>query len=223
MSNKLTGLISFIFGAAIGSLVSWQVLKNKYDQLIQEEVDSVKEVFSKRDLKIVKESEPMTDDSKSVREKAEKAKEKPNVMEYAKKLKEEKYTTNYSAVSASVTEEDEDVVDQFDNSDEFSEFDNIDDEEEPSVITPDEFGMCAGYGHDSLTLYADRVLADDSDEVIEDVKNVVGSDFFDRFGEYEDDVVYVRNDKLRCDYEIFMDNRKYSDVVKDAPDPVEVE
>lgn len=48
MSNTLSNLIIFATGAAIGSLVTWKLIKTKYEQIAQEEIDSVKEVFSRR-------------------------------------------------------------------------------------------------------------------------------------------------------------------------------
>ena len=42
------------------------------------------------------------------------------------------------------------------------------------------------------------------------------------FGEYEDDSVFVRNDDRKCDYEILMDQRLYSDVIKGMPRQMEV-
>jgi hypothetical protein len=89
--------------------------------------------------------------------------------------------------------------------------------DEPHIISPDEFGEYDDYVTVSLTYYDDGVLADDIDELVEDVDEVVGMDFFSHFGEYEDDSVFVRNDRLRCDYEILLDHRRYSDVIKDNP------
>ena len=87
--------------------------------------------------------------------------------------------------------------------------------EKPYVISPDEFGENGDeYETISLTYYADGVLADDMDEVIDDVDDVVGKDALTHFGEYEDDSVFVRNERMRCDYEILLDSRKYSDVKK---------
>jgi hypothetical protein len=82
----------------------------------------------------------------------------------------------------------------------------------PYVISPDEFGQDESYETISLTYYADGVLADDDDEMVEDVENLVGFDSLNHFGEYEDDSVFVRNDRLKCDYEILLDHRKYTDV-----------
>lgn len=41
------GLI-FVAGAAIGSVVTWKVVKTKYEQIANEEIESVKETFSNR-------------------------------------------------------------------------------------------------------------------------------------------------------------------------------
>ena len=81
----------------------------------------------------------------------------------------------------------------------------------------DEFDELDGYEAISLKYYADGVVTDDYDEPIEDVDAIIGSDSLTRFGEYEDDSVFVRNEALKTDYEILADIRKYSDVVKSKP------
>ena len=48
MNCKFTNVLLFAAGAAIGSAVTWKVVKTKYDRLIQEEIDSVKEAFADR-------------------------------------------------------------------------------------------------------------------------------------------------------------------------------
>ena len=87
-------------------------------------------------------------------------------------------------------------------------------EDKPYVISPDSFGEMDDYNRISLTYYADGVLADEDDEVVDDVDATVGSDALNHFGEYEDDSVFVRNDSRKCDYEILLDTRNYADVVK---------
>lgn len=47
--NLFTKTLLFAAGAGIGSLVTWKIVSAKYERIIQEEVDSVKEIFSKRD------------------------------------------------------------------------------------------------------------------------------------------------------------------------------
>ena len=46
MNTKIVGALAFLAGAAVGSVVTWKVVKTKYDQIIQEEINSVKAVFS---------------------------------------------------------------------------------------------------------------------------------------------------------------------------------
>lgn len=97
--------------------------------------------------------------------------------------------------------------------------DNKDDEEDEDdmkdiyVISPADFGE-NDFDTESLTYYADGVLTDEVDEVIDNVDDVVGSDSLNHFGEYEDDSVFVRNERLGIDYEILLDVRKYHDIYK---------
>ena len=48
MNNKVINVLAFSVGAAIGSVVTWKVVETKYKKIAQEEIDSVKEVFSKK-------------------------------------------------------------------------------------------------------------------------------------------------------------------------------
>lgn len=52
MSNKSLFSLAFIIGAATGSVATWYLLKDKYEALAQEEIDSVKEVFLRREQEL---------------------------------------------------------------------------------------------------------------------------------------------------------------------------
>jgi hypothetical protein len=90
--------------------------------------------------------------------------------------------------------------------------------QKPEVITPAEFGEF-GYPTSSLTYYADGVLEDEYFDVIpyEDIDNMIGLESLTHFGEFEDDSVFVRNDRLETDFEILRDPRNYSDVPRRKP------
>ncbi len=97
-------------------------------------------------------------------------------------------------------------------------------EPKPYVISPEEVGNTdEDYELISLNYYEDGVLADDWDEPIEDVERVVGKDSLNHFGEYEDDSVYVRNDRLKCEYEILLRSGKFADVIRDKIETAEAE
>lgn len=196
--NKTINFMMFIVGAAIGSIVTWRYVEKKYEQIAQEEIDSVKEVFAKREPEI-------TETKDVIREKAFNAKEKPNIVEYAAKLREQGYT-NYAGVEPESNKEEA--------SEESMDIDT------PYVIPPEEFGEFDDYEKIGLTYYADQVLTDEDDELVEDIEDTVGFESLSHFGEYEDDSAFVRNDRLRCDYEILLDQRKYSDVINRKPHEV---
>lgn len=82
----------------------------------------------------------------------------------------------------------------------------------PYVIPPDEFGEKDGYEKISFTYYGDGVLADENGEPATNADNLIGLGNLEHFGEYEDDSVFVRNDVLKCDYEILRDYRNFKDI-----------
>lgn len=48
MNNKVVNVLAFTIGAALGSVITWKVVETKYKKIAQEEIDSVKESFSKK-------------------------------------------------------------------------------------------------------------------------------------------------------------------------------
>ena len=194
--SKVTPLVTFVLGAAVGSAVSWYFLKDKYEQIAQEEIDSVKQVFSGRGRE--ERIDNAVNKIEFSKNKVEAEEDPKLINEVADILKSNNY----------VNREVQDLVDEA---------------EKPYVISPDEFGELYDYENISLTYYADKVLADDNDELVEDVDDVVGYESLSHFGEYEPDSVFVRNDRLKADYEILMDHRNYRDVRKKKMRPAEVE
>lgn len=195
MNSTLTKLFVFLTGAAVGAGVTWKILKTKYEKLAQEEIDSVKEVFSKRyaknedDVETIASAE--TSDTTSTEEDTG-----PSLRDYAVELAKNGYT-NYSDITA----------EEKGNTPLVSE-------DGPYVISPEEFGSLEDYETISLTYYSDGVLADDLDYRVDNVDELIGIEALSRFGEYEDDSVFVRNDEHKVDYEILMDTRKYADVTR---------
>lgn len=180
--SKLKGILAFAAGATIGSVVTWKLIKKKYELIAQEEIDSVIDEFTKRQNKSVKLAEKALDFVEEVKEEAK-----------VDKKDQENLVKELGYVSSS-----EDVKKQH--------------VKHPKVyvIAPEISGDC-DYEIISLTYYKDGVLAYDDGEVIDNVDEIVG-DFSAHFGEYEDDSVWVRNITLETDYEILADYRKYSDV-----------
>jgi hypothetical protein len=184
--NKLGNAIAFIFGAAAGSVVTWKLIEKKYKKIAQEEIESVKETYSRRNSKPTEDSAP-----------AEEPVKEQTTEEASQIIKEARYTAEYK-------EGEQMSMD-------------IQDKDAPYTIPPEEFGE-TDYERVSLTYFADKVLADDYGDIVDDIEGTVGYKALESFGEYEDDSVFVRNDGLQVDYEILLDLDNYSDSVTEKED-----
>lgn len=184
----------FLAGAVFGATVAWHYARARYEKIAQEEIDSVKDAFARREeASRTKEEEKAAEGAQAdIQSVADLAKKKPDIEEYSSMIRQAGYDAYGDGSGAC-----------------------------PYVITPDEFGEFGDYETVSLTWYADDVLADDDDEIVDDVEDIVG-DALEHFGEYEDDSVFVRCDERKCDYEILLDRRRYSDVAGRMPRQVEV-
>ena len=178
----LKSLLIFAAGVVIGSEATWKLTKDKYKAIADEEIESVKETFAKRKKKEDIETPTLLDVS-SMHPKFSDAD--------LKKLKQTITTNGYRNYS-NIAKEEEPIM------------------AKPYVISPEEFGE-ADYPTESLTYYADGILTDERNDIIEDVERMVGMESLNHFGEYEDDSVFVRNDELRTDYEILLDNQRFYD------------
>ena len=79
----------------------------------------------------------------------------------------------------------------------------------PFIISEQEFGE---YGNEEITLllYADKVLATEDDEIVDDPESILGN-CLDEFEEY-DEVMYVRNGNTETDYIILRSEKNFSDI-----------
>lgn len=192
MNKTLCNLFIFTAGAAIGSAVTWKLVKDKYARLAQEEVEAVREVYMKH-----------ADDE--VEEKLEPTVEEPVATEGVPAFTEQE-RVDYANITSMYTTTNEKGVPK--------------PVKRPYVISPDDFED-SEYPAVSLTYYADGVVEDDFYNVLSDdeIEEKIGRDSLNHFGEYEEDSVFVRNEEEETDYEILRDSRNYSDVPSKVPYP----
>ena len=179
MNKKMSNFIFLASGLIVGSLSTWRYLKTKYEQIAQEEIKSVKEIFKNR--------KPINAEHK----------DKPDLIEYVTQLEDKGYV-NYSGAKEKHSDE------------------KTAHEDRPYIITPEKFGEHDDYDMITLIYYTDHILADENNELIEDVDRIIGFDSLNHFGEYEDDSIFVRNDELRCDYEVVLDQSSYTEIIKQS-------
>lgn len=178
--SKASVILAFSLGAVAGAIVSWKVLDKKYEKLFKDEIDDYKERLTNR-YSGPNQSEPSTEDDETELGETERQAE---IRAYAEEVARLGYASNDEKEVPEVAKK-------------------------PYVIPPEDFGEDDNYDTESLTLYADGVLTDDYGNVITDIEGLVGEDSLTHFGEYEDDSVFVRNEKFKCDYEILQDTRTY--------------
>ena len=189
--ERIYNLLTLVIGAGIGSVITWKVMETRYNTIIEEEIRSVKETFSK-ESQDTEEEKPDAATENTEEEEHEKLAAVSDIINQ----------NGYNTMSDEVREEKKKKGN-----------DDTESKKAPHVISPEEFGEL-DYPIISLDYYTDDVLMNDRGKIITNVKELVGEDFVSHFGEYEDDpdIVYVRNDLQCIDYEICRDYRESSEV-----------
>ena len=224
MNKGVIGVLSFIAGAGAGVAGSFIFFEKKYQKKIDETVKKInatsiqgeqndkpeeaknepvqsatvidipKEEFKPVVVRTETGTGEISVENSLQKQAALVAREKPDIINYNKMIKELKYVPTND-------EEDE----------EYSKY--------PYLITDDKipFGEKTDpdgnpYTVTTLIFYDDGVIADTSYEIIDDVNDVIGNDSLEHFGEFHNrDSVYVRNDRLRTDFEVCMSKLSWGD------------
>lgn len=221
MNKKLFGVIMFTVGAAIGSAVTWKVVKTKYEQIIDEEIDSVRDEYinlmekMKKHLNETATYEGPQDAGEAARMEDDEYYPDDDERDFTEKEKQQieyyKMTSRYRTSDG--VEEDDDEEGGKGNEDEVPYING------PYVISPDEFASSPpGYFAQPLDYFADGVLADSWGVKI-DIEETIGEEALEHFGDYVDDVVHVRNERKEIDYEVTRDPRTYDDMLATNPNP----
>lgn len=173
----------FGLGATLGSLITWKLVEKKYKEIIEEEI-----AFG------IKRLSNIDTDTEQKEEKVEKEQFAADKAIYTTIARDSGYYNDYTAVT------------------EQEEVKNEDERTEPFVINPIEYGEKDDYETKSWTYYADFVMYDDGEEeIVSEPESIIG-DALSHFGEYDDYAVYVRNDNLKCDYEILKHEKTFSEI-----------
>ena len=197
----MKGLLIFAAGLAVGAVAGAVIVKNKVLADAKAEIEEVREYYREsRGVKEVEEKE--VGEKEEVKEVEKKEYELKDIQ-----VKDEPKTglTNYNQITKMYMSKDEFQTPMYDD---------------PFVIDPSEFGENPEYDTETLTYFADGVLVDDVDDVIEEPDIVVGLENLKIFEEFGATTVYVRNDIYKTDYEIIRDDWNYSDLKEPVEPPV---
>lgn len=216
MNNKVVGAVLFATGAVIGSVATWFAVKTKYEKIAQEEIDSVKVEFDqlvknrKKEMEIyhkimdAKKNEETEEDNDSDEDDSE---YEQTIIDY------NNLTRNYSGSGDEDDESDKNGEEGVERGEDEVSYING-----PYVISPEEFNDRTDFSAQPLDYYADGVLADGWG-VKMDIEETIGEESLNHFGEYDDDVIYVRNERTEIDYEVTKDPRTYEERIGSNPYP----
>ena len=188
----MKSVLTFIAGLAIGAGVTYVIQKNRYEEMVKEEIDDLRDHMkekTKEERETVKEKVKKMNGEDSTEECDFNAERLKREEEYDELLKKHSYTTN-----------DDSETEKFNP---------------PYVVTPQEFANRSGYDVISYNYYDDDIIANDDDEELdeENISWTLGMSTEEvqaQFGIYEDDSVYVRNEQLKTDFEILRQNENYT-------------
>lgn len=185
--DKIFYALSFVVGGVVGSLVTLKYAEKKYRKIADEEVESVKAEFSKN--KKIFMDEVKTEVLANV------AKEKPDILNYSSILNKEGYADKKESTIAS------------------------DKDTEPYQIHEARFGEFEDYSLETLKYYSSNdIFTDDLDETLEDLSVIPADDIREFFKEHKGkDCVYIRNEKLKTDYEVLLVLISYDEVLAENP------
>lgn len=192
-------IIFLVIGLGIGGAIGWVGCKKRYEEVVNEEIDSMKEHFEKKYIQFVNEIEEETKKEKEQEQVKEEKPEEPDYQGIIKKLNYNQFSTK----STKPVVEDKEPEMTLETS-------------KPRLITQDEFIDNNGYEKVVLSYFEDdEILMDATDNVLENGIMIIGEENLQEFGiiEEEEDTIYVRNDLMGCDYEVVMENGSYADYI----------
>ena len=184
--SKIKGLLIFAAGAVAGTVAGIGISKRHFEAIAAQEINEVRDYYRK----VNKELEEQKEEQKEEQENTKKEEVvEETIEEYNNIIKHGNYMT----------------TEEIDEEDDYSD-------DEPYIIDPSEFGNNGNYATQTCTYFADGVLVDDVDEVIEDPEKLVGNLHVDIFRDFDATSVYVRNDWMKMDFEILKDDWFWSDL-----------
>ena len=215
MNKTLCNVLLVTVGAAIGSLVTWKAVKTKYEQIAQEEIDSVKDEYKRAMDLQRKEVELYRNKQTAIQNESEESSEELDDEHYPDdderdSTASEKEQIEYYKLTSRYRKTEEFDDDKTNKEGDEEEEDLVQYVNGPYVISPEEFGDESSFSTQPLDYFADGVLADGWGIEL-DLDETIGEDAIDHFGDYVDDIVYVRNERTEIDYEVTRDPRTYTE------------
>ena len=204
----MKGLLIFVGGLVVGAGATYLIQKNRYEEMVKEELEEMKEHYESESNKKCGGSSSVTEVIKKTQDKERKEAEEAVDRErpqnrYNSLTRDEVYERNQEEI-----EKNEDIINinRYTTSNE--DLTAANKYHTPHIVTPEDFGSICGFDVCTFYINADDVVLNDRQEQMdeEEIIKITGMSAYEinkHFGEYENDPdsVYIRNMELKIDYE----------------------
>ncbi len=204
LNKNILASISFVAGAVIGSATTYFIVNKKAQEKINFDTNETRKYYKELEKKLretyasdapEKESQETCMSEKDIDELVSKT------YESAFELRDSLNTKEYKRMAKmyndiSTNPEPVPIVTPGTK--------DCDDFRRPYVIPPDDFGEYDDYDKIFLTMCNDGVIVDEDFDILDRGSlDDIGVDYNMKFmGEYEDDILHIRNEKCKTDFEI---------------------
>lgn len=213
--NGIKNLLIFAAGAVVGGIVTWRIAKKTYEKIIADETEAAKksaqdeidiyktQLEDKIDNYVKETSNSASEESENDDDEYEEVEEPEEEPEEDEDEDEEYYAEPRYRYDSYLNE-----LEYFKGKERTDEIGQIN---VPYIINETDVGDKMDYDLIHLTFYADHILTDDANLPIKDIDEIVGPEALKCFLNEFVNIVYVRNERLGCDFEICRDLRRYAD------------
>lgn len=179
-------LLIFAGGVLLGSAATYLIVKKKYEKTSQDEIEEIRNIYF----------------------------EKCRRVDGIRKMEDEKETLKNTVLTSGYTSEEE-----FEETDDKEEEEDdqeaewekeriapVEHPQDPYTITPHQFAYDNRHYEKLTLLYypSEEALVSEETQEEEDVNMTIGEESLKKFGEFDEDVAYVRNDRVGIDYEVIL-------------------
>lgn len=185
----MKSILTFLAGLTIGAGVSWVYHKNKYEQMVQDEVEALRD-HAKEKEEVKKEPVIIPNESEI---------HEVGVYPTEEELEEANEIVTKQNYNTAFNKEENDMAQKY---------------KTPFVVTPDDFASLPGFDTDTFYFHHDNIISNSNNEMVEEdeIERILGMSVEEigaEFGRYEDDSVFIRNMRLKCDYEVLKEEENF--------------
>lgn len=203
MNGFVKSSLIFLAGAALGAFGYKKYLDYKENRLPEYE-------------EIVEPDEGIIDDDNDIVEEKEIKREVNANIEPVSRIssvEQEEYKRLLDELKYNSQNEEEDIVEEDDTAIVLRRNEHVVDTSIPYNISPEEFEE-DDYESDEYTMYADGYVTDTYGMPLspEDIETTIGTQYASYFGSYDDDQIWIRNERLHMDFSVIRDMDRFVDV-----------